>query len=36
MKQHYLWRAVGQDEEVVDVFLQTKRDGVAAKRFFKV
>jgi putative transposase len=32
-KQHYLWRAVDQDGEVVDVFLQSKRDGVAAKRF---
>jgi putative transposase len=34
-KQHYLWRAVGQDGEVVDVYLQTKRDGAAARRFFK-
>ena len=34
-KQHYLWRAVDQDAEVVDVFLQAKRDGAAAKRFFK-
>jgi transposase-like protein len=34
-KQHYLWRAVDQDGEVVDVFLQAKRDGAAAKRFFK-
>jgi len=34
-KQHYLWRAVDQDGEVVDVFLQPRRDGVAAKRFFK-
>ncbi|MBT3832645.1 MAG: IS6 family transposase [Gammaproteobacteria bacterium] len=34
-KQHYLWRAVDQDGEVVDVFLQKKRDGQAAKRFFK-
>jgi len=34
-KQHYLWRAVDQDGEVVDVFLQSKRDGKAAKRFFK-
>ena len=33
-KQHYLWRAVDQDGEIVDVFLQSKRDGVAAKRFF--
>jgi putative transposase len=34
-KQYYLWRAVDQDGEVVDVFLQAKRDGAAAKRFFK-
>ncbi len=34
-KQHYLWRAVDQDGEVVDVFLQERRDGTAAKRFFK-
>jgi putative transposase len=33
--QHYLWRAVDQDGEVVDVFLQKKRDGKVAKRFFK-
>jgi putative transposase len=34
-KQHYLWRAVDQDGEVVDVFLQARRDGATAKRFFK-
>jgi len=34
-KQRYLWRAVDQDGEVVDVFLQTRRDGKAAKRFFR-
>jgi len=34
-KQHYLWRAVDQDGEVVDVFLQARRDGSAAKRFFR-
>jgi putative transposase len=34
-KQHCLWRAVDQDGEVIDVFLQTRRDGAAAKRFFK-
>ena len=34
-KQHYLWHAVDQDGDVVDVFLQTKRDGATAKRFFK-
>jgi putative transposase len=34
-KQHYLWRAVNQDGDVVDVFLQKRREGKAAKRFFK-
>ncbi len=34
-KQHYLWRAVDQDGEVVDVYLQVRRDGKAAKRFFQ-
>ena len=33
--QHYLWRAIDQDGEVVDVFLQRRRDGNAAKCFFK-
>ena len=33
-QQLYLWRAVDQDGEVVDVFLQKRRDGAAAKRFF--
>jgi putative transposase len=34
-KRQYLWRAVDQDGEVIDVFLQLRRDGPAAKRFFK-
>ena len=34
-KQHYLWRAVDQDGEVVDVYLQARRDGAAAMRFFR-
>ena len=34
-KQHYLWRAVDQEGGVIDVFLQSRRDGAAAKRFFK-
>ena len=33
-RQHYLWRAVDQDGDVIDVFLQKRRDGNAAKRFF--
>ena len=34
-KQNYLWRAVDQDSKVVNVYLQHRRDGKAAKRFFK-
>jgi putative transposase len=46
-KQHYLWRAVDQESlrhersecfgngEVVDVYLQSRRSGATAKRFFK-
>ena len=34
-RQHYLWRAVDQDGDVVDVFMQRRRDSKAAKRFFK-
>jgi putative transposase len=46
-KQHYLWRAVDQESlphersecfgygEVVDVFLQKRRNAKAAKRFFR-
>lgn len=34
-KQRYLWRAIDQDGEVVDVFFQERRDAKAAKRFFK-
>ena len=34
-QRQYLWRAVDQDGEVVDVFLQARRDGAAAKRFFR-
>jgi len=34
-QQYYLWRAVDQDGEVVDVLLQSRRNGMAAKRFFK-
>ena len=33
-KRFYLWRAVDQDGDVVDVYLQPRRDAKAAKRFF--
>ena len=32
---HYLWRAVDQDGDVIDVYLQKRRDSHTAKRFFK-
>jgi putative transposase len=31
----YLWRAVDQSGEVLDVLVQKRRDGKAAKRFFR-
>ena len=34
-KLRYLWRVVDQDGEVVDVFLQARREGAEAKQFFK-
>ena len=33
--RHYLWRAVDQDGEIVDVFLQPRHNGKAAMKFFK-
>jgi putative transposase len=32
-KQKYLWRAVDQDGNVLDILLQSRRDAKAAKRF---
>jgi transposase-like protein len=32
-KRHYLWRAVDQDGEVVDVFLHARRDGETVLRY---
>ena len=34
-KQHYLWRAVDQDSDMNDMYLQAKRDGAAANLFFR-
>ena len=31
----YLWRAVDQDGDVIDILVQPRRDGPAAKRFFQ-
>ena len=33
--QRYLWRAVDQDGEVVDVLLQQRRDAASARHFFR-
>ena len=33
-KRHYLWRAVDQDGDVLDILVQKRRDKQAAKRFF--
>src|SRR3979411_256994 len=32
---HYLWRAVDQDGEVLDILVQSRRDKKAAKKFFR-
>jgi putative transposase len=34
-KRHYLWRAVDQDGDVIDILIQRCRNGRAAKRFFR-
>src|SRR5256712_6838315 len=32
---HYLWRAVDQDGDVLDILVQSHRDKKAAKKFFR-
>ncbi|MFE4416045.1 IS6 family transposase [Streptomyces sp. NPDC056821] len=34
-RQRYLWRAVDQDGNVLDILLQNRRDEAAARRFFR-
>ncbi len=34
-KRHYLWRAVDQDGDVIDILVQRHRNACAAKRFFR-
>jgi putative transposase len=34
-RRYYLWRAVDQDGEVIDIFLQPHRDRCAAERFIR-
>ncbi len=33
--QHYLWRAVDQDGDTIDIFVQPRRNKKAADRFFR-
>ena len=35
-RRQYLWRAVDQDGNVLDILVQPRRDAKAAKRFFPV
>jgi transposase-like protein len=34
-KQHYLWRAVDQDGNVLDILVQSRRNAAAAGRLFR-
>ncbi len=34
-KQHYLWRAVDQDGDVLDILVQRRHNSKTAKRFFR-
>lgn len=34
-RQRYLWRAVDQDGNVLDILVQNRRDEPAARRFFR-
>ncbi len=34
-KQYYLWRAVDQDGDVLDILVQRRRNAKAAKKFFR-
>ncbi len=34
-QRYYLWRAVDQDGDVIDILLQKRRNGAAAKKFFR-
>lgn len=34
-KQHYVWRAVDQDGDVLDILVQRRRNRAAAERFFR-
>ena len=35
-ERHYLWRAVDQDDNVLDILVQSRRNKKAAKKFFPI
>jgi putative transposase len=34
-ERHYLWRAVDQDGNILDILVQSRRNKNAAKKFFR-
>jgi putative transposase len=34
-QRHYLWRAVDQDDTILDILVQSRRNKNAAKKFFR-
>jgi len=34
-ERHYLWRAIDQDDNVLDILVQSRRNKHAAKKFFR-
>ena len=34
-ERHYLWRAVDQDDNILDILVQSSRNKQAAKKFFR-
>ena len=34
-ERRYLWRAVDQDDNVIDILIQKRKDTQAARRFFR-
>ena len=35
-ERYYLWRAVDQDDNVLDILVQKRRNKKAAKKFFRI
>jgi putative transposase len=35
-ERHYLWQAVDQDDNVLDILVQSRRNKKAAKKFFRI